>query len=196
MWLRVAAPRITLKMEVWAIAIGMRRLYRAKTTLLKQGLGVSQANPTLALDDGLARSATLTGEYDLVSIDQPVDNTITSDPLTELGYFTIAKKEISQVYQSSTTIHPNLDIAMRGDANELILRIEVVAVGNLPALEVSNFDFNTSGTTDLADIAKARLFFTGTSPVFSTVYQVGQTIVNPGSTFNHPVRGGRAQTIC
>jgi len=145
---------------------------------------VSQANPTLALDDGLARSATLTGEYDLVSIDQPVDNTITSDPLTELGYFTIAKKEISQVYQSSTTIHPNLDIAMRGDANELILRIEVVAVGNLPALEVSNFDFNTSGTTDLADIAKARLFFTGTSPVFSTVYQVGQTIVNPGSTFS------------
>ncbi|HNS30009.1 MAG TPA: BNR-repeat neuraminidase N-terminal domain-containing protein, partial [Tenuifilaceae bacterium] len=145
---------------------------------------VSQANPTLALDDGIARSATLTGEYDLVSIDQPVDNTITSDPLTELGYFTIAKKEISQVYQSSTTTHPNLEIAMRGDAHELILGIEVVAVGNLPALEVSNFDFTTSGTTDLADIAKARLFFTGTSSVFSTAHQVGQTIVNPGSTFS------------
>ena len=56
--------------------------------------------------------------------------------------------------------------------------------GQSPGLRGIKFDFNTSGTIDLADIAKARLFFTGTSPVFSTVYQVGQTIVNPGSTFS------------
>ena len=145
---------------------------------------VTQDNPTLTTESGLAESSTLAGVYDLVSTDQPDGNSILSNVITELGYFAIGVKQVSQVYQSSNTTQPDLSIVMTGETDQLILEIEIVTSGNSPALQVSNIDFSTNGSSDLTDIASAKLFYTGTSSTFSTDVQVGATISSPGSTFS------------
>jgi PKD repeat protein len=48
---------------------------------------------------------------------------------------------------------------------------------------ISAFSFNTTGTTNLADIQYARLYYTGSQNVFSIDSQFGTTITSPGNNF-------------
>ena len=145
---------------------------------------VTQDNPSLTTESGLAKSSTLTGAYDLVSTEQPVENKISSDVITELGYFAIGVKELSQIYQSSTTSQLVTDIIMRGEQDNLIIGIEIVTTGNSPALQVSSMEFSTNGTTNPADITGAKLYYTGTNSTFTTGTKVGETILSPDGTFS------------
>ena len=145
---------------------------------------VTQSTPLLDEESGLALSADFEGNYNLVSSDFPVANTISSDVITELGFFAIGVKEVAQIYVSSTTTQTNTDIVFQDDEDMLIVGVEIVTIGNDPALEVTNIEFSTNGTTDVDDIVNAKLFYTGTNSNFSTSQQVGSTISSPGSTFS------------
>jgi hypothetical protein len=49
---------------------------------------------------------------------------------------------------------------------------------------VTKFYFNTYGTTNTGDITNGKLYFTGSSPYFSSANQLGNTVPDPGSLFS------------
>jgi secreted trypsin-like serine protease len=73
-----------------------------------------------------------------------------------------------QTYERSEVVR-NTEPAVLGDPDPWILRIEVdVTHLLLPSPSATRFELNTSGTTEAADIAAARLYYTGSSANFST----------------------------
>ena len=59
--------------------------------------------------------------------------------------------------------------------NQQILCMTVNTVGNLSPLSVSTINLNTTGTTNVADIANAKIYYTGTNSTFATTNLFGQT---------------------
>lgn len=145
---------------------------------------VTQESPALVPVSAIAQSATLTGAYDLITTNLAGESTITSDPVSTLGYFTIGIKQLPQTYVSSTSSHPTTDLTIEGTIDQVILKVEVVATGNFNPLLVSNIQFSTNGTTNAADIANARLYYTGTTDEFASTSPVGANISNPSGDFS------------
>lgn len=84
----------------------------------------------------------------------------------------------STVTQVTTLVNPNTQ-------NNQIIRVDVTTNAGCPAIDASSFTFNMNGTTNLADIQNAKLFYTGTNPVFNNDNQLGSTIgIIPGGNFD------------
>ncbi|NVO03392.1 MAG: T9SS type A sorting domain-containing protein [Bacteroidetes bacterium] len=79
-------------------------------------------------------------------------------------------------YQSSTTTQSNISAVALGSTNNELIRIEVEAYS---ATNATQFILRTNGTTNVGDIANAKLWYSGTSPIFATTTQFGATIVVP-----------------
>lgn len=71
----------------------------------------------------------------------------------------------------------------KGQPNQQIMRLRIAGNGGGP-INATVFNFSTTGTTLLSDIASASLFTTGMSPVFSTATQAGPTVTTPASSFS------------
>ena len=79
-------------------------------------------------------------------------------------------------YQSSTTAQPNISAVAPGSTSNEVIRIEVEAYS---AINATQFILRTDGTTNVADITNAKLWFTGSSSTFATTTQFGATIAVP-----------------
>jgi hypothetical protein len=90
----------------------------------------------------------------------------------------------TMVYDSSTTLQPNTSNVSPGNTNQDIIAVRVNMTGALSPLNVTSITFNTTGTTNPADIAKAKVFFTGSSSTFSTTTQFGSDVISPSGTFS------------
>ncbi|MFN3305838.1 MAG: BNR-repeat neuraminidase N-terminal domain-containing protein, partial [Candidatus Kapaibacteriota bacterium] len=88
----------------------------------------------------------------------------------------------NMTYQSSNC-YQITDPTGKGMTNQVILRIEVVMSGTNNPLSATSFSFNTTGTTNTADISNAKLYYTGTSSTFNTNNQFGSTVNNPSGNF-------------
>ncbi|MCX7909659.1 MAG: immunoglobulin domain-containing protein [Ignavibacteria bacterium] len=88
----------------------------------------------------------------------------------------------TMTYQSSTTTQITGGVGP-GFTNQPIIRLEITVSGSANPLSVSSITFNTTGTTNTADITAARVFYTGTSTTFSTSTQFGSTVSNPSGSF-------------
>jgi subtilisin-like proprotein convertase family protein len=88
----------------------------------------------------------------------------------------------NMTYQSSNC-YQITDPTGKGMVNQVILRIEVVMSGTDNPLSATSFSFSTTGTTNTADIANAKLYYTGTSSTFNTNNQFGSTVNNPSGNF-------------
>ncbi|WP_165822059.1 Ig-like domain-containing protein [Hymenobacter edaphi] len=87
-------------------------------------------------------------------------------------------------YTSSTTDQLNTDRVAAGSTNQEILRVAVViGGGNDNPLSAQSFSFTTGGSTTPADIAAARVYYTGTSGTFATTTQFGSAVSNPNGSF-------------
>lgn len=88
------------------------------------------------------------------------------------------------VYVSSTTTQ-NVSRSPRPDTDHLILGVQVVTNGAGSPLTATSFSFNTTGTsaTVTANIANAKLWFTGPNSTFSTSNQIGVTVAAPNGVF-------------
>ncbi len=92
-------------------------------------------------------------------------------------------------YVSSTNVQQTGSSPL-GATNQPILRFEVVGgPGTAPALTVSSITFNTTGTTNVADLTGARFYYTGSSTTFSTATPFGSSVSNPSGT--HVVSGSQ-----
>ena len=87
-------------------------------------------------------------------------------------------------YSSCNTLLADTSAVKKGSVNNPVIRIQVVVSGLLNPLSVTSISCKTNGTTSTSDIANARIWYTGTSPVFSAVNQYGNVITNPGGTIN------------
>ncbi len=74
----------------------------------------------------------------------------------------------------------------QGARNAPILRVEVAISGSVSPPNLTRMRFNTTGTTNTArDLDSAKLYFTGTSPIFSGgAPRFGNTIANPSGTMS------------
>jgi hypothetical protein len=86
-------------------------------------------------------------------------------------------------YVSSTTTQVSTATVLPGSVNQQMIRLEVVTSGALGTLNVTDINFNTTGTTNPADILNARVFYTGTSTTFSTTTPFGTALANPNGSF-------------
>ncbi len=69
--------------------------------------------------------------------------------------------------------------------NNPVVGIEVVMINAGLPLSATEFQFSTTGSTNpLTDLAGARLYYTGTSDVFSTQTPFGSLVQNPNGTFS------------
>ncbi|MBK8564615.1 MAG: hypothetical protein IPN76_15100 [Saprospiraceae bacterium] len=87
-------------------------------------------------------------------------------------------------YVSSTTTQTNTSTVNTFSVNQEVIGIQVVVNGSASPLSATSFTLNTNGTTNTADIANAKLWYTGTSSTFATTTQVGSTVAAPSGSFN------------
>jgi len=102
---------------------------------------------------------------------------------------------VDQTYVSSNTSQLIADVpspVSAGSVNSRVMQVQVVVIGGGPAINVTQLNLNTTGTTTPADIVNAKVFYTGTSATFSTATQFGTTVVTPSGAFS--VNGTQAMT--
>jgi hypothetical protein len=79
-------------------------------------------------------------------------------------------------------LQQNTNQVLAGLSNRNVLRIEIPSAGTSQTLQA--ISFNTSGTTNVNDISKAKLYFTGINPMFLNGTQIGTDINNPNGAFS------------
>ncbi|HOJ05853.1 MAG TPA: BNR-repeat neuraminidase N-terminal domain-containing protein, partial [Bacteroidota bacterium] len=88
----------------------------------------------------------------------------------------------NMAYSSATTAQNNTNPASSGIPNQEVIGIQIVVTGSLNALNATSFALNTTGTTNTADITAAKIYYTGSSPVFATTTLVG-SYASPSGSF-------------
>ena len=87
-------------------------------------------------------------------------------------------------YISCTATQNNTETIAPGETNQEIIGVQIVTNGDLSPLSAISFSFNTTGSTNPPpDISNAKLFYTGTSNIFSATTQFGSTSISPNGTF-------------
>jgi len=89
-------------------------------------------------------------------------------------------QSVNMIYCTST-VTQNANPISPGTTGDVI-GLEIQVSGDLSPKSASAFDFNTTGTTNTSDITEAKLYYTGSSPVYSTGTQVG-SINSPSGSF-------------
>ena len=82
---------------------------------------------------------------------------------------------IQEVFLSQSSLS-----VLAGSKDKVILKVEVPSVGSKSATSLT---FNTNGTTNPADILKAKLYFSGTNNNFSNAVQIGTDVDTPNGNF-------------
>ncbi len=91
----------------------------------------------------------------------------------------------NMTYISSTATQANITNVFQGSTNNQVIGLTVVTSGNIGPIDVTLFNFNTTGTTNTGiDISNAKLWYTGASNTFSPTTQVGSTIAAPNGIFS------------
>ncbi|RYU75823.1 LamG-like jellyroll fold domain-containing protein, partial [Hymenobacter persicinus] len=92
--------------------------------------------------------------------------------------------QVPATYSSSAVAQPNTARVVAGSANQEILRVAIVIGGGPDApISATSFTFTTTGSTTPADIAAARVYYTGTSSTFAATNPFGSALANPNGTF-------------
>ena len=97
--------------------------------------------------------------------------------------------ELEDLYQpmafdSAYTHQPLLEPLPPGLTQKRILTIVVENSGALNPLSATRFDIDLAGTTNLADLSNARLYYTGNSGTYTTSVTFGSLIALPPATFS------------
>lgn len=86
---------------------------------------------------------------------------------------------VPMTYSSSAVTQNNTSFTVISATNQEVIGIEVVTTGSLSPIDITKFTINANGTTDVSDIENAKIYYTGTSPVFATINQFGSTYASP-----------------
>ncbi len=139
-------------------------------------LHINAAVPTVVEGSGLA-VGTVTDDFD----GQARSGLSPTDIGADAGNFTPAP---NMSYVSSTTTQTNVSAVGTNTTNQQVIGIQVVTTGALNPLSATSFSVNTNGTTNLPDIANAKIFYTGLSSTFAPTNQFGTTVAAPNGAYN------------
>ncbi|MFL5752666.1 MAG: beta strand repeat-containing protein, partial [Bacteroidia bacterium] len=89
----------------------------------------------------------------------------------------------AQMTFSSSTVTQGTCSAIQNDFNKRIIGIQIVTAGSGAVLNATQFNLNTNGTTAVSDLRAAKVFYTGTSSVFSDDVPFGSVFLNPNGAF-------------
>ncbi|MDD2964856.1 MAG: BNR-repeat neuraminidase N-terminal domain-containing protein [Bacteroidales bacterium] len=95
--------------------------------------------------------------------------------------------QVQLVYQSgmtftsSTTVTASSNPVLPGSTDQPVVALQVVVDGSVSPFSVSGVDFTTSGTTNVADLSSAKVYYT-TSSTFSNAVPYGSAISSPSGT--------------
>lgn len=89
----------------------------------------------------------------------------------------------NMVINSILCSHP-AQITVPGTLNQKIMLIKIIADGALNPKSLTNLYFKTTGTTNVADIDSAKIYYTGFDPVFSTMNPFGTAVYHPSGNFS------------
>jgi hypothetical protein len=122
----------------------------------------------------------------------------TTTATTTTADFTVCvSTPASMSYVSSTVVQSSSSSLVAGSTEQQIIRTTVVAIGQNNPLNVTQLDYNTTGSTNAADIISARVYYT-TSTTFSNATQFGTAVANPNGTFtvtgSQALAGGTSNT--
>jgi hypothetical protein len=124
--------------------------------------------------------------------------TYTSTPYSFANFDICITTPANMNYVSSNVTQGSTASVVAGSENQQIIRTVVVANGLNYPLEVTQLDYNTTGSTNPADIANAKVYYTGTSTTFSTANLYGTVVANPNGSFsvigNQALLGGTSNT--
>lgn len=141
-------------------------------------LHLHPTNPTIAEANG--SDVGVTNDYD----GQTRASLTPVDIGADAGNFTAPAV---MTYVSSTTTQTNTSSVNTNSTNQQVIGIEVVTTGSTSPLSATSFTINTNGTTSAADIANAKIFYTGTSSTFAATSQFGSAVAAPSGS--HVISG-------
>ncbi|MDN5199955.1 BNR-repeat neuraminidase N-terminal domain-containing protein [Fulvivirgaceae bacterium BMA10] len=84
---------------------------------------------------------------------------------------------------TSSTVSQNTNNLSKGVEDQQVIGIEIVTSNSLDPLDVTSFTFNTTGTTNTADITNAKVYYTGTNNTFATGELFGDVVASPNGSF-------------
>lgn len=88
-------------------------------------------------------------------------------------------------FVSAESFQNNTNVISIGSTNNDIVGINIKTQGALNKLTINDFNFSLDGTTDLNDITRVQLFYTGNSNSFTTSTPLGETsIIQNAITLN------------
>ena len=91
---------------------------------------------------------------------------------------------VSMTLVSSTVTQNNFGNLFKNTTNNEIICVQIVTSGEANPIVLQNLAISTVGTTDLADIRNAKVWYTGMSSAFAAVTQYGSTLTTITPTFN------------
>lgn len=101
----------------------------------------------------------------------------------DIGAFESEGSGINMVFDSVLVVKNNAN-ALLNYSNQPVVNIQVYVSGNTNAISATQLNLNTNGTTNTADISKAKVFYTGSSNTFIASSQFGASINNPNNTIS------------
>ena len=106
---------------------------------------------------------------------------VSDGALTGTATVTVNLTNVPNATYLSSTAEQNTRGVLAGATDQVILRIPVVLDGSVDEpLSATAFTFSTAGTTVPANVAAARLYYTGTSGAFATTTLFG-SVTAPGA---------------
>jgi Bacterial lectin/GEVED domain/Secretion system C-terminal sorting domain/N-terminal domain of BNR-repeat neuraminidase len=82
-------------------------------------------------------------------------------------------------FTSCTSNHQNVDNVSMGSSRQEVIQLEVIVSGALNPINVTEIKLRTDGTTDIADITNACIWYTGGNNSFTPINQFGGIVSNP-----------------
>lgn len=162
--------------------------YGTKATFnIFNGTGTAAANKIWQADEtncnnGPGGIITSTADDGSLTI-QFVANAYTSTQ-TKAGWKARVWSDVPKPVQYSTVqVTQPEEIIQAGSSNQEILHVNLQLEGTQNPLTDIAFTFSPEGSSNTADIAAARLFYTGSSAAFNTDVQAGSVITSPNGEF-------------
>lgn len=175
--------------------ISLQNLAGSTTDLTFQVLSACGATTTLTCSD--PQSATISGFIPGNTYFLRVAS-YTSTPNQTSTFDVCITTPPNMTYVSSTTTQASTSTVAAASTNQQILSTVVVTNGQNNPLSLTQIDYNTTGTTNTADITGAKVYYTGTSSTFSTTTPFGTVVANPNGTFSvvgsQTLAGGTSNT--
>ena len=104
-------------------------------------------------------------------------------PLASKGAFFTLVSNAPIMNVGGTSIERNTNAVAAASQNNVMLKLKISIAGQL-SRNITQFNFTTSGTKNIAAIASAKIFYSGSDSVFSNTQQFGSTVLNPNGGYS------------